>query len=133
MGRHPLQRFDDAVRLLIHELMKFGTVGAINFFLDVGLFNLFRLEVLPHRPVTSKCISATVAAISSYFMNRHWTWRHRARTGLVRELPLFLILTAIGIGITLACLAVSHYVFDLRSVVADNVSANVVGLLIAMA
>jgi putative flippase GtrA len=130
---HPLKAFDHAVVALFHEVVKFGTVGAVNFFLDVGLFNLFRVEVLPNKAITCKFISATVAAISSYFMNRHWTWRHRARTGMARELPLFLILTGIGIGITLACLAVSHYLFDLRSVFADNVSANVVGLLIAMA
>ena len=61
-------------------------------------------------------------------MNRHWTWRERARTGLRRELPLFLALSAIGLGITLTCLAVSHYGLGLTSPLADNVAANVVGL-----
>ncbi|MFL6240004.1 MAG: GtrA family protein [Actinomycetes bacterium] len=132
-GRSPLKAFDHAVVALFHEVMKFGTVGVINFFVDVGLFNLLRVELMPHRPLTCKFISSSVAAISSYFMNRHWTWRHRARSGMARELPLFLILTAVGVGITLACLAVSHYVLGLHSVLADNISANFVGLAIAMA
>ena len=130
--RHPLQAFDNAIALLFHEVMKFGTVGVINFFLDVAVFNLMRVELLPHKPVTCKVISSTIAAISSYFMNRHWTWRHRARTGVTRELPLFFVLTAVGVGITLACLGLSHYAFGLRSVLADNISANVIGLGIAM-
>jgi putative flippase GtrA len=131
--RHPLRAFDDAVRVLFHEIMKFGTVGIINFFLDVGLFNLLRVEVLPHKPLTCKAISTVVATFSSYFMNRHWTWRHRARTGLARELPLFIVLSGVGLLITLGCLAFSHYLLGLQSVLADNISANIVGLAIAMA
>ena len=50
-----------------------------------------------------------MAATSSYFMNRHWTWRDRDRTSLGRELPLFLLLSAVGLGIALACLGISHY------------------------
>jgi putative flippase GtrA len=133
VARHPLKAFDHAVLLLVHEVMKFGTVGAVNFFLDVAIFNVLRLEVLPHRVLTCKLISASIAAVSSYFMNRHWTWRHRARTGVARELPIFFVLTGVGVGITLACLALSHYVLGLHSVVADNISANIVGLAIAMA
>jgi putative flippase GtrA len=133
VARHPLKAFDRAVVVLFHEVMKFGTVGIINFFVDVGIFNLLLFEVLPHKPLTCKGISTTIAAISSYFMNRHWTWRHRARTGLARELPLFFLLSAAGLAITEACLAFSHYVLDLNSPLADNISANVIGLGLAMA
>jgi putative flippase GtrA len=123
---------DHALRLLFHEVARFGTVGAINFVLDVAVFNILRLEVLPHKPLTCKAISFSVAAISSEFMNRHWTWRHRARTGLVRELPLFVLLSAVGLLVTELCLFVSHYLLDLHSVVADNLSANGVGLVLGM-
>ncbi len=127
-----LRDADHALRLLIHEIAKFGTVGAANFLLDVSVFNLLRIEVLPHKPLTCKAISFSVAAISSYFMNRHWTWRHRARTGLVRELPLFVILSAVGLLLTELCLFVSHYLLGLDSVLADNLSANGVGLILGM-
>lgn len=130
--RNPLQRFDDAVRLLVHEVLKFGTVGAINFVLDVGLFNLLRLEVMPGKPLTCKAISTAIAATSSYFMNRHWTWRHRARTGVARELPLFVVLSAVGLGIAESCLIFSHYVLGFHSLFADNVSANGFGLVLGM-
>jgi putative flippase GtrA len=132
MPRNPLQKFDDAVRLLVHEILKFGTVGLVNFALDVAVFNVLRIAVLPHKPLTCKAISTIIAATSSYFMNRHWTWRHRARTGVARELPLFIVLSGIGLGIALACLGVSHYVLNFDSVLSDNISAQGVGLVLGM-
>ena len=117
---------------LLHEIAKFGIVGGINFALDVGLFNLLNESLLDNKPLTSKAISTTVAAISSYFMNRHWTWRDRDRTSLHRELPLFLLLSAVGLGIALACLGISHYVLGFTGTLADNVSANGFGLVLGM-
>ena len=121
------------VRRFAHEFAKFGVVGAANFALDVGLFNLLRLTVLSHRPITAAVLSTTTAATSSYFMNRHWTWRHRARTGMQRELPLFLVLSGVGLVISAGCLAVSHYVLGFTSLLADNIAKNVVGLVLGMA
>jgi putative flippase GtrA len=121
------------VRSLAHEVAKFGVVGATNFVLDVALFNLLRLTVLAHRPITAAVLSTSAAATSSYFMNRHWTWRHRARTGVQRELPLFLALSGVGLAIAVGCLAVSHYVLGFSSLLADNVAKNGVGLGLGMA
>ena len=117
---------------LVHEVAKFGIVGAINFAVDVGLFNLINEQQDHHHPITAKTVSTTVAAISSYFMNRHWTWRDRDRTSLRRELPMFLLLSAVGLGIADSCLGISHYVLGYTSTFADNVSANGFGLVLGM-
>lgn len=124
-----MRRFGDLVR----EVSKFGLVGVVNLMLDIAVFNLLRVEVLPGKPLTAKAVSMSLAATSSYFMNRHWTWRDRARTGVRREYLLFMLLSAIGLGLTEACLAVSHYLLGFHSVLADNVAANGVGLVIGMA
>lgn len=128
-----VQRLPRPLQVLVHELAKFGMVGAFNFALDVALFNTLRLTVLEGKPLTAKAISTAVAATSSYFMNRHWTWRHRVRSGLRREYGLFILLSAIGLAITEACLATSHYLLGWDSVLADNISANGVGLVLGMA
>ncbi|MFL6138990.1 MAG: GtrA family protein [Frankiaceae bacterium] len=117
---------------LVHEVVRFGLVGAANVVVDVGIFNALLFGPLERKPLTAKVISTGIAIISSYFMNRHWTWRERARTGILRELPLFLVLSGIGLGITLGCLAVSHYGLDLTSKLADNIAANVIGLGLSM-
>lgn len=117
---------------LVRELMKFGVVGAVAYVVDVGLFNLLRYAggegPLYEKPLTAKTISVVVATTVAYFGNRHWTFRHRDRHGLAREYSLFLLLNGIGLLIALACLAFSHYVLDLTGPLADNISANVVGL-----
>jgi putative flippase GtrA len=119
-------------RSLIHELAKFGIVGAVNYVLDVGLFNLLLAEGLQHKPLTAKTISTVVAATSSYFMNRHWTWRNRARSGLLREYGLFIVLSGVALVITVGCLAFGEYVLHQQSWLARNFWGNVVGIAAAM-
>src|SRR3954452_4765999 len=119
-------------RTLIHEIAKFGIVGAINYAVDVGLFNILVVSSFSDRPLTAKGISTIVAATSSYFMNRHWTWRHRARTGVRREYSLFLLLSAVALGITLACLAFGEYLLRQDKMLASNFGGNAVGVGVAM-
>lgn len=113
---------------LLQELTRFGLVGGFAFLVDLGLFNL--LLHLTDKPLTSKTVSVVVATTVSYAGNRHWTWRTRSRSGLRREYTLFLLLNAIGLLIALTCLAISHYVLGFTSPLADNISANVVGLVL---
>ncbi len=124
------------LRNLSHEALRFGVVGGIGFIIDVAVFNLVRYAGNPgwleHKPLTAKAISVGVATVFTYLGNRHWTWRDRARTGARREVTLFFVLNGIGMLIAIACLAFSHYVLNLRSPFADNVSANVVGLFLGM-
>ena len=84
--------------------------------------------MLHHKPLTAKVISVTVATVATYLGNRHWTWRHRERTGLHREYVLFFVLNGIGLLIAAACLGFSRYVLDLHNALADNIAANVIGL-----
>lgn len=119
-------------RRLRGEVVAFGAIGAANVVVDAGLFNVLLMTVLEGKPTTAKVVSATVAIISSYFMNRHWTWRHRARTSLWRELPLFGAISGVGLVLTVACLDISHYVLGFTSQLADNISANGVGLAVGM-
>lgn len=112
-------------QVVIHEVAKFGIVGAFNFGLDVVLFNAFRSAGVG--PLTSKTFAMTIAATSSYFMNRHWSFAHRARSGVRREYVLFIVLSAVGLAIALTCLAVSHYALGFTSRLADNVAGNGIG------
>jgi len=42
---------------LLHEIAKFGVVGAVNYVLDVGVFNLLLSQGLHGKPLTAKTIS----------------------------------------------------------------------------
>lgn len=126
----------ERLRGLTREVAKFGVVGAVGFAVDVGIFNLLRYAgspgLLEHKPLTAKVISVGVATVVTYLGNRHWTWSGRARSARHREAFLFFLFNGLGMGIALACLAISHYLLGLHSPLADNISANLVGLALGM-
>ncbi len=123
-------------RSLISEIGKFGVVGLIGLVIDIGLFNLL-LFVNPwfdDRPITAKAISVIMATTASYFLNRSWTYADRERTGSkAREYVLFFVFNGIAMFIALGCLWFSHYALGLTSPLADNISANVIGLALGTA
>ena len=114
------------------ELSRFGLVGIVAYIIDVGLFNILvhvgDPGILADKPLTAKTVSTVVATVVAYQANREWTWKDRSRRGFWREYSLYFALNAIGLAITLVPLAVSRYVFGLDSTLADNISANVLGV-----
>lgn len=118
---------------LFRELAKFGIIGAVAFVTDVTVYNVLRLNGLEDRPTVAKIVSSLVAMAVAFVGNRFWTYRHRERTGYARETTLFVIFNVIGIVIALLCQAFTHYVLGLDSLLADNISANGVGLVLGTA
>jgi putative flippase GtrA len=116
------------VEHLLHELAKFGVVGAIAFVVDVGTFNLLRNGAMDEKVLTAKVISTVLATTVAFIGNRQWTFRHRERAGLRREYVLFFVLNGIGLAISLSFLALSHYVLGFTSALADNISTNIIGM-----
>lgn len=119
---------------LLREGVKFFAVGSAGFVVDLVVFNLLMygggVGPLHGQPLVAKTLAVVVATGVTFAGNRGWTFRHRARTGLTREYTLFFAFNAVGLGIALACLAFSRYVLDLSGPLADNISANVVGLVL---
>ena len=114
------------------ELAKFGIVGLAALVIDIGLFNVLRFAggegPMFDRPISSKIISVAVATTFAYFGNRYWTFRQRGRSNMGREYLMFFGLNAVALLIAISCLWLSHYVMGWDSALADNISANVVGL-----
>lgn len=103
--------------------------------MDLGIFNLLRLTVLRPEdlhegPVIAKVISTTAAIACNWLGNRHWTFREHRGRQLVREGVEFAVVSVGGMMIGLICLWVSHYALGFTSVVADNISSNVIGLIL---
>ncbi|MEI2716688.1 MAG: GtrA family protein [Candidatus Nanopelagicales bacterium] len=117
---------------LIREFSKFGVVGFVALIVDVGLFNLLMFAghgLLDDKPLTAKAISVIAATAVSYGLNRNWTFSHRGgRSSRWREYLLFFGLNGVAMLITLSVLWFSHYALGLDSPLADNISANVIGL-----
>lgn len=97
--------------------------------LDVAIFN----ALLPlGKPLTAKLVAAVVSVVVSYVLNARYTWPGRRTTTRTRQALGFAAVSGVGVAIAEVCLLVSHYLLGLTSVLADNVSANVVGLALGM-
>ncbi|MGY1621901.1 GtrA family protein [Geodermatophilus sp. SYSU D00965] len=101
-------------RLLLKEVSAFGVVGAACFVLDVGLFQLL-YATLGVDAVGAKLVSTVVSMTVAYFGHRHWSFSHRARTGLRREYLLFALINGATLLQGLAIVAFVRYVLDQES------------------
>ncbi len=123
---------------LLHQLWKFALVGGVGFVLDVAVFNLLRLTLFaPERvhegPLLAKTVSTLVAIVANWIGNRYWTFGPHRSTRSALEAVEFVAVSVLGMLVGLGCLFVSRYVLGLDSVLADNISSNVVGLLLGSA
>lgn len=123
--------------LLVRYALKFGVVGIIGYVTDVGIFNLLRLGFshVPtfDEPIVPKIISVAIATLVTWFGNRYWTFREHRRQNYLLELVEFAAVAIGGLLIGLLCLGISHYILGFDNIVADNISGNVVGLILGTA
>ncbi|MDQ1584437.1 MAG: hypothetical protein QOF36_2491 [Microbacteriaceae bacterium] len=120
---------------LLPQLVKFGAVGAVGFLVNLVVFNLLMLtvfapKVMHHGPIYATIVATVVAIVTNWVGNRYWAFSAQRQTSTAREALEFVLVSLAGMGIPLGCLWVSHYLLGYTSLLADNISNNVVGLAI---
>lgn len=111
------------------RLGSFTIVGSAAFIVDLGLFNL--LSAGPGlSPVAAKVLSVAAATAISWAGSRHLTFKELNGRSIRKETTLFALTNVVGLGLTAGCLYVSHYLLGLTSILADNVSGNIFGVLL---
>ena len=130
-------RIRRAYDVFAREVAKFGTIGLLAFILDTSLYNYFVFGLpgmgdgpLHDIPLRAKILATAIATVFSWLGNRYWTFRHRRTATVANEFLLFVWFNILGLGIAVACLGFSRYVLGLDSQLADNISANGVGLVL---
>lgn len=126
------------MRKLLLQFTRFGLVGGVGLVIDFGVFNLLRATIfnpdhIHEGPVFAKIVSTVLAIIVNWIGNRFWTFREHRGRQLVREGIEFGVVSVGGLLIGLFCLFLSHYVLGYTSLLADNISSNVIGLALGTA
>jgi putative flippase GtrA len=111
-------------QVLVHEVAKFGVVGAIGFVVQLGIQNIAH-SGFGIGPLTSIVIGYAFATVVTFLGNRHWAFKHRKGKGLGQEGVLFILLNVIGIFIQVGVVAFVHYGLDKT----DNLSYNVASII----
>lgn len=114
---------------LASEFAKFGTIGVINTGINYGVFNALLLTGLTQGRLKANIAATVVATTTSYFMNRHWTFRDRPKSTLRREYVLFFGFNLAGLLIELGVLALAVYGLSMTGLIASNI-AKTVGLVL---
>lgn len=86
------------MRKLIEQIMKFGVVGVIAFIIDFGVM-MFLTEVFGIDPVISATVSFIISVIFNYAASMRYVFSHREGMSRTREFIIFVVLSAIGLGI----------------------------------
>lgn len=133
-----LEAAERLVDRLLGYAVRFGIVGLAGYAIDVGIFNALRLGLVGdghffQGPIGAKVVSVTMATLATWFGNRYWTFRENRRKNFMLELLEFCAIALVGMGISLLCLYISHYILGFTSLLADNISTNIVGLILATA
>jgi putative flippase GtrA len=123
-------RRDLLARWLSPEVVTFLAVGGIGYVVDVGAFNLLRSVPVfgRHDPAIAKTAAVCLAMAFTYVGNSAVTWRGSASADRRRGVLLFVLFNTLGLGFSIVTLFVSHHLLGLTSGLADNVSANIVGI-----
>src|ERR1051326_2391744 len=116
-------------RILLHEIAKFGVVGALGAVGQFGVQN-FLHDRLSGGPRTAVVIAYCAATCVTFVGNRYWAFKHRQGKGLAHESATFVVLNAIGIGIQVGSVALVRYGFGLENPIAYN-AATVMGIGVA--
>lgn len=118
---------------LMADGLRFSAVGAASWVIDVATFNVLRItgHGALSGPLLDKTAGVVLATVFAWVGSRYWTFKRDLRPDPGRELIEFSIVAAIGYAVNAFVLYLSHYVFGFRSLLADNLAANVVGALLA--
>jgi putative flippase GtrA len=108
---------------ITRELAKFGTIGVVNVFVNIGVANVLVHTVFQGGEVKAKAVAAVVATTSAYFMNRHWTYRDRPKSTLRREYTLFFFFNLIGLLVESGSVAFTKYVLHETDALAFNLAS----------
>lgn len=113
-----MEKLPPKYRSLAEEVVKFGLIGGVNTAITFAVYN----AILSIGAIKATLVAAVVATTVSYFLNRHWTYRHLPKTDLKREYTLFFVFNLIGMAIDSGIQGFAIYILDF------NVKTDALGL-----
>ena len=91
------------MRKLIEQIIKFGFVGFLCFFIDYGIM-VFLTEIAGLVYLISSGISFTVSVVVNYLLSVTFVFETDKNKNRISEFIIFVFLSVIGLGINQACM-----------------------------
>lgn len=94
------------MKQLLNQIIRFGIVGFLCFFIDYGLL-LALTELLGIHYLVSGAISFSVSTLINYLFSTFFIFDTRGKNKTLKEFILFVLLSAVGLGINQAVMWVT--------------------------
>jgi len=104
---------------LTKQVGKFGIVGVINTFVDIGIFNFLKF-IIGLSTVFANIISVSAAIVNSYIWNKKWTFRDKEKN-VSKQFVVFVVLSLGGLIINTVVLMFLTQSFTYPSDLAVNI------------
>jgi len=129
----------DRSQRFLAEVGRFLAVGGAATIVALILFNLLvhgfntgDHAVLRDQPVLAYVLANTVGMGVSYYGSRHWAFRDRPPRHSDGGATAFVAINFLTMLIPVGCLTISRHVLGLDDPISDNLSANVIGLVLGL-
>ncbi|MBS6396887.1 MAG: GtrA family protein [Clostridiales bacterium] len=91
------------MRKLMEQIIKFGFVGFLCFFIDYGIMVLLT-EIVGIEYLISSGISFTVSVVVNYILSVTFVFETDKNKNKIKEFVIFVFLSIIGLGINQLCM-----------------------------
>ena len=113
-------------QVLVHEVAKFGVVGAVGFVVQLVVQNALHSGA-KIGALTSVVIAFLIASVVTFVGNRHWAFKHRKGKGLTHETILFVVLNGVALLIQVGIVDVAYYEMGFKDGLSYNI-ASIIGI-----
>lgn len=120
------------IKSFLFQLAKFGAIGAANFSIDFGVYNI--LIYLTHiNTGTSidifKGIAFFAAVTNSYLWNKHWSFSQKNSNSSEKEFSLFFLVSVIGAILSIGIIHILVNILGSPSFISSlNIWANIANI-----
>lgn len=94
------------MKKLMEQIIKFGFVGFLSFFIDYGIMVLLT-ECFGMDPLLSSGVSFTVSVVVNYILSITFVFETDRKKSRFGEFVIFVFLSVIGLGINELCMWVA--------------------------
>ncbi|MFM6848996.1 MAG: GtrA family protein [Terrabacter sp.] len=126
-------------RRVLAEVGRFLAVGGVATVVALVIFNVLvhgagtgDRALLGDRPVLAYVLANTVGMVISYRGARSWAFRDRPPRQADGGRSAYVLINLLTMSLPIACLVVSRDVLGLDDPLSDNISANVIGLVLGL-
>lgn len=116
---------------VVHELSKFGIVGAVALVVNISVLNAVLLAV-KDKQIYATVASTVVATCVAYVGNRYWTYKDRDKIDRHREMLLFFLINGVAMVIEVMFVFISKYGLGHDGPIAVNVAKFAFGMPVGM-